>query len=353
MRTRIQRITSVLLLFALMVALSGCGSTGSSSGGSQPAAGNTQPTESNSEKKEKIVLKVGHVFSADHTWQKSLEGLAKDVLEATDGNVEIQVFPSSQLGGDREVAEGMQLGTVEMGLFGTGALQVLDKRMIIEELPYAWPTREHAYAAVDGKLGEALAEVMKEKGIVAISWWESGYRHLTNSVRPVETPEDLQGLKLRVPEAELRIDTFKELGAMPTPMALSEVFTSLQQGVVDGQENPLSTIYSSKFQEVQGHLALTGHIWGSALLSISESKWNKIPAEYQQIILEKAEIWKEKEREMIRNDDEELVNKLEQAGMKVTRPDTAAFQEKVQPVWTKYESVFGKELVDIIREYSK
>lgn len=297
-------------------------------------------------------LKVGHVFAADHPWQVALEGLSNDVAEATDGEVVIEVYPSSQLGGDREVAEGLGLGTIEMGLFGTGALQVLDKRLIIEELPYAWPTRETAYAALDGELGDALADILAEHDIQTISWWESGYRHITNSVKPIETPADLEGIKLRVPEAELRLDTFLQLGAQPTPMAFSEVFTSLQQNVVDGQENPLATIYASKFHEVQDHLALSGHIWGSGVLTISSDALESLTEEQQQILMEKAAIWRDKEREMIRKSDAEVLAKLEDAGMKITRPDPAEFQEAVQPVWTKYEDVFGKDLMDLVRKYS-
>lgn len=297
-------------------------------------------------------LKVGHVFAADHPWQVALEGLSNDVAEATDGEVVIEVYPSSQLGGDREVAEGLGLGTIEMGLFGTGALQVLDKRLIIEELPYAWPTRETAYAALDGELGDALADILAEHDIQTISWWESGYRHITNSVKPIETPADLEGIKLRVPEAELRLDTFRQLGAQPTPMAFSEVFTSLQQNVVDGQENPLATIYASKFHEVQDHLALSGHIWGSGVLTISSDALESLTEEQQQILMEKAAIWRDKEREMIRKSDAEVLAKLEDAGMKITRPDPAEFQEAVQPVWTKYEDVFGKDLMDLVRKYS-
>ena len=298
-------------------------------------------------------LKVGHVFAADHPWQIALNGLSEDVKAATDGEVVIEVYPSSQLGGDREVAEGLGLGTVEMGLFGTGALQVLDKRLIVEELPYAWPTRETAYAALDGELGEALADILAEHDIVALSWWESGYRHITNSARPVETPADLAGMKLRVPEAELRLDTFRELGALPTPMAFSEVFTALQQNVVDGQENPLATIYASKFHEVQDNLALSGHIWGSAVLTVSQDAWDDLTEEQQTIVMEKAAIWRDKERAMIRDGDDEILKKLEESGMKVTRPDAAAFQEAVQPVWTKYEGVFGEDLLGLVRKYSQ
>lgn len=298
------------------------------------------------------VLKVGHVFAADHPWQIALNGLAEDVAEATDGEVEIEVYPSSQLGGDREMAEGLQLGTVEMALFGTGALQVLDQRLIIEELPYAWPTREHAYAALDGRLGDALADILEGQGIVVLSWWESGYRHITNSVRPIEGPEDLEGLTLRVPEAQLRIDTFRELGARPTPLAFSEVFTALQQGVVDGQENPLATIHASRFYEVQDHLALSGHIWGSGALTISQTALDGLSDENRQILIEQADTWKEREREMIQQSDEEVLAELEEAGMQVTRPDPAEFQAAVEPVWDQYEDVFGSDLLDLVREYS-
>mgnify|MGYP000176578444 CR=1 FL=1 len=313
---------------------------------------NSGGNDSGKTAKEKFVLKVGHINAPDHPWNVALEGFAKDVLEATDGNVEIQVFPSSQLGGERDMAEGLKLGTIEMGLFGTGALQSLDKRLIVEELPYAWTVRENAYEALDGELGEALNEILKEHSIIGISYWESGYRHITNSVRPINSLSDLKGLKLRVPEAEMRIDTFKELGALPTPLAFSEVFTALQQRTVDGQENPLATIAASKFYEVQDYLTLSGHIWGSALLAVSESTWNSLPQEYKEIIIEKANIWKEKEREMIRKGEEELIEELKEAGMQVTKPDVEEFKKAVEPIWIKYEDVLGKDLVDIVRKYS-
>src|SRR5690606_27124919 len=148
----------------------------------------------------KVTLKAGHISAVGHPWHEAVGGMAEDVKTATNGEVIMQVYPSSQLGGEREMAQGLGLGVLEMGLFGTGALQALDKRLIIEELPYAWPTREHAYRALDGELGDALAKVLAEQKITTLSWWESGYRHITNSVRPIQTPEDLKGIKLRVPE---------------------------------------------------------------------------------------------------------------------------------------------------------
>lgn len=336
-----KEVKTILLVLTLVVVLVGCSN--------EPGQEATQPDTSS----EKVILKVGHINAPDHPWNVALEGFAKDVFDATDGNLEIQVFPSSQLGGERDMAEGLKLGTLEMGLFGTGALQSLDKRLIIEELPYAWPERENAYAALDGELGQALNDILKNHSIIGLSYWESGYRHITNSVRPINSLEDLKGLKLRVPEAEMRIDTFRDLGALPTPLAFSEVFTALQQNTVDGQENPLATISASKFNEVQDHLTLSGHIWGSALLGISEKSWNSLSDEYQQVITEKAEIWKVKEREMIQKSDEDLLEELKASGMQVTEPSVQPFKEAVQGVWTKYEGEFGKDLVDIVRKYSK
>lgn len=300
-----------------------------------------------------VTLKAGHIAAVGHPWHEALVGMAADVKEATNGEVVIEVYPSSQLGGEREMAQGLGLGVLEMGLFGTGALQALDKRLIIEELPYAWPTREHAYHALDGKLGEELAKILDGLSIHTLSWWESGYRHITNSVRPIEKPEDLEGIKLRVPEAEMRIDTFKMLDALPTPMPFSEVFTSLQQNVVDGQENPLATIHASKFYEVQDHLALSGHIWGSAVLTISNSAWDSLTDEQKQIMEEAADEWKLKEREMIAQSDEKALADIQAAGVQVTEPDPKAFQEFVQPVWDKYGDTFGEDLMILIREYSQ
>ncbi|WP_312906596.1 TRAP transporter substrate-binding protein [Tissierella praeacuta] len=328
---------SIITIFiCLVLILSGCSS------GKKPVSSD-----------EKVVLKVGHINAPDHPWNIALEGFAKDVSEATNGNLEIQVFPSSQLGGERDMAEGLKLGTLDMGLFGTGALQSLDKRLIVEELPYAWSNRNNAYEALDGELGDELNKILKGHSIVGLSYWESGYRHITNSVRPINSLEDLKGLKLRVPEAEMRIDTFKDLGALPTPLAFSEVFTALQQGTVDGQENPLPTISSSKFNEVQKHLMISGHIWGSALLGISDKSWNGLSDDYKKIISEKADIWKIKEREMIQNSEKELLESLKASGMEVTEPDVQPFKDAVQGVWAKYESQFGKDLVDVVRKYSK
>lgn len=328
--------TMLLVVFSLII-FTGCGANKS-----QSTAGTAQ----------KHILKVGHPLAIDHPWTVALEGMAKDVKEATKGAVEIQVFPASQLGSEIDVANSLKMGTIEMGLFGTASLHPLDIHMGIEELPYAWPKRENAYAALDGDLGKALNKIMENHGIIGLSWWEAGYRQTTNNKKPINTLADFKGLKIRVPNNAMRIETFKLLGAEPTPITFAEVFTALQQGAVDGQENPLATIQSSKLNEVQKYLAITNHIWGSGYLAISKRAFEELSPEQQKILQEKAQVWRDKERKMIRDSEEKLVQDLKKAGMQVTEPKPEEFKAAEMPLWNRYEGVFGKELMDLVKKYS-
>lgn len=326
----------MLLVMVPLVFVAGCGSD------KKPETG----------KSEKHVLRLGHTFAPEHPFSVCLDGMAKDIKEATQGAVEIQVFPSAQLGSEIDVANSLKMGSVDMGLFGTAILHPLDVRMSIEELPYAWPKRENAYAALDGDLGKALDKLMEKHGIVGLSWWEAGYRQTTNNKKPITSVEDFKGLKIRVPNNAMRIDTFKLLGAEPAPITFAEVFTALQQGAIDGQENPLATIQSSKLYEVQKYLALTNHIWGSGYLAISKKAWDELSADQQKIVREKAQIWRDKERNMIRESEGKILADLKKAGMQVTEPDYKAFQAAEKPLWDKYEATFGKEYMDMVKKYS-
>ena len=330
-------IFMLLMVFSLVV-VAGCGSNQS------------KQTPANA---KKHVLKVGHPLAADHPWTIALEGMAKDVKEATKGEVEIQIFPAGQLGSEIDVANGLKMGTIEMGVFGTASLHPLDIRMGIEELPYAWPKRESAYAALDGDLGNELNKIMEKQGIIGLSWWEAGYRQTTNNRNPINSVGDFKGLKIRVPNNAMRIETFKLLGAEPTPIAFAEVFTALQQGAVDGQENPLVTIQSSKLYEVQKYLSITNHIWGSGYLAISKQAFDDLSPEQQKILREKAQIWRDKERKMIRESEEKAVQDLKNAGMQVTEPNYQEFKAAETSLWNKYEGIYGKELMDLVKKYSQ
>lgn len=298
-------------------------------------------------------IKIGHVLNTDHSWHKNLAGFANDVKKETEGRVTIQLYPSGQLGNEKDMVEGLTFGTVDGGLIGGGSFQSIDPKFGIEALPYAWPTHEAAYKAFDGKLGKYLFDLLGKKGIVGLAWWENGFRHITNNKKPVVKPEDLKGLKLRVTPDKMRLDTFKLLGAAPMAINFGELYSALQQGVVDGQENPYAIIYSNAFNEVQKYLSKSGHIWGSAVLCVNSDVWNKLSAKDKETVRKLAQKWCAAQRKETVKEENEFLDKLKAKGMKVNDVDKAAFQKAVQPVWKSYESTFGKELMDMVHEYGK
>jgi tripartite ATP-independent transporter DctP family solute receptor len=299
------------------------------------------------------VIKIGNVLNADHVWNTCLNGFADEVKKDTNGRVLIKVYPSSQLGNEKDLIEGMALQTVDGGLIGGGSFQAIDPKFGIEALPYAWPTPEAAYRALDGELGNRLLKILSAKGIVGLAWWENGYRHITNNKKPIVKPSDLAGLKIRVTPDKMRLDTFKILGASPMPLNFGELYTALQQGVVDGQENPFSIIHSSAFYEVQKYLSLSGHVWGSALLCVNSSQWKRLSPQDQATVMKLAAKWRDEERRLTVAQENDFLAKLKEKGMKVNEVDKAAFKSAVKSLWAEYESVFGKDMLDLVDKYGK
>jgi tripartite ATP-independent transporter DctP family solute receptor len=298
-----------------------------------------------------VTIRLGHVLSDSHSWHVAAKGFAEQVARETQGRVNIQVFSGGQLGSEREVVEGLQIGTVQAGVIGSGSFQPIEPKMGIVELPYAWPTREKAFAAFDGELGAALDKLLLSKNIVVLSWWENGYRHVTNNKLPINKPDDLKGLKIRVTPDKVRLDTFVALGAEPAPLAFGELYSALQQGVFDAQEKPHSIIYGSSFFEVQKYLSLTGHVWGAACLVVSQSVWDRIGPDDQKIVRAAAAKWRDEQRRMITESDADFIQKLEGKGMAVNKVDTAPFVAAVQPVWKSQEAVYGPELMSLLNKY--
>ncbi len=297
--------------------------------------------------------KLAHVLPTSHNWHAAATGFADEVKAATQGRVDIKVYPNSQLGSETAAIEGLQHGTVEMGLFGGASFQNIEPTLGFEGLPYAFSDHQHAYRAFDGELGNRLFGLLDKKGIKGIAWWENGFRHITNSKRPINVPDDLKGLKLRVTPDKIRLDTFKALGALPVPMAFAELYSALQQGAVDGQENPLAIIFSSNFFEVQKYLSLTNHIWSSATLVMAKGVWDKIAPADQQAMQKAAIIWRDKQRKMVQESGDDFLAKLKAKGMQVNTPNNALFVQAVAPVWKEYETVFGKDLMDLIEKARK
>ena len=292
-----------------------------------------------------VSVRLGHVLPESHSWHIATTGFAEEVAERTEGRVAIEVFPSGQLGSEKEVIEGLQFGSVQAGLIGSGSFQGIEPRMGIIEMPYAWGARDQAFAALDGNLGVALADMLDSKGIKVLGWWEN--------VRPVEKPEDLAGLKIRVTPDKVRLATFEGLGAEPAPLSFGELYSALQQGLFDAQENPLAIIYSASFFEVQKYVSLSEHIWGAATLTMSNATWNKIAPEDQEIVMEAATAWGLKQRDMVAAANDELIAQLEAKGMAFNEVDKAAFIEAVEPIWESQKDVYGEELLAILDQYRK
>jgi len=298
---------------------------------------------------QSVVLKAGHAVDSSHPYHLGLVEFARLIETRTNGKYKIDIYPSAQLGNERDMIEGLQLGTLDFVVTSTGPISNFLPKMGIVDLPYLFRSRQHAYTVLDGPIGKSLLDGFKGKKIVGMAFWENGFRCITNSKRPIETPQDLKNLKIRTMENPVHIATFKCLGASPTPMAWSEVFTSLQQGVLDGQENPISIIYHQRIYEVQKYLSITDHFYSPSLLLMSEKSFNKFSPEEREIFKKAAIEAGNFERGLIREDRESYIGILEERGMEITWPDKEAFMAATEPMYKLFEGKFGKEIIGKIR----
>ncbi|WP_333840807.1 TRAP transporter substrate-binding protein [Pelomicrobium sp.] len=296
---------------------------------------------------EPVELKFGHVGEPGSLFALSAEEFAKRANAKLGDKYKVVVYGSSQLGGDKELLQKLKLGTVDFALPSTVMSSEVDAFGIFE-MPYLVKDREHMKRIEKEVFWPMLAPLAEKKGLKIIAVWENGYRHITNSKRPIQRPEDLQGIKLRVPEGKWRVKMFQAYGANPSPMKFSEVFTALQTGVMDGQENPFAQIYSAKFQEVQKYLSLTGHVYTPAYVTVGLKKWNSLPAEARKVLEETAKETQAFVYQTAERFDTELLEKLKAAGMQVNTPDKDAFIVASRPVYEEFgkEVQGAKEMID-------
>lgn len=297
----------------------------------------------------KKIIRINHTLAPDSHYQVGLERFAALVAAKTGGAVEVQIFHSSQLGSERDAIEGITLGTLEATLTSTAPLANFSKKFLVFDLPFIVKDRATAFAALDGELGASMSASLEPKGITTLAYWENGFRMLTNSKRPINKPEDVAGLKIRLMENPVHMATFKTLGAAPVPMPFGELFTALQQKTVDGQENPLVIIQTSKFSEVQKHLALTGHFYSPAALIISSKFMRGLTADQQKAVKDAAIEARDFERQYCIDLEAKLVNQLKAAGMQVTRPDLNAFEKACEPVYKQFEAEIGADTIKALR----
>jgi tripartite ATP-independent transporter DctP family solute receptor len=280
----------------------------------------------------------------------AIDTFAKEVDKRTQGRYKIQTFYSGSLGGEREYIEAVQLGTQELSFSSTGPVPNFVPEARILDIPFLFRDKAHARNVLDGAIGQDMLTKFESKGFKALAWGENGVRHMTNSKRAVNTPDDLKGLKMRTMENPVHIAAYKGFGIVPTPMAFPEVFTALQQGTVDGQENPLSVIMAAKFDQVQKHLTLTGHVYSPAIFLMSKAAFDKLSAADKTAFLESAKEGAKAGRARVDEDDAKGVSELKSKGMSVVENvDKAKFVATLATVNAEFEKQFGKEALDKIR----
>jgi tripartite ATP-independent transporter DctP family solute receptor len=300
---------------------------------------------------EEYTIRVAFIGAESHGSYITLnEKFKKDIEEKTGGRVKVELYPNAQLGSDRQAIEGISIGTIEMAVVGGSSLLTLDDRMTIMDLPFIFKTREAAHKAYDEFLTAEFNKYLEPHDILILFSGELGYRHITNSRGPIQKPSDLSGLKIRTMENPLHVETFRLLGANPTPVAFSELYTALQQGTVDAQENPIGVIVTSKLYEVQKYTSLTGHIYTTAPFIVSKSYWENLPEDIRTIIASVAEETKPYQRDVIETQNSEFLGELEKAGIQVndlSPADKQAFIDLCKPV---YDSYIGKHGDDMIKK---
>ncbi len=296
----------------------------------------------------KLVLKAGSSTAETHPYNLGLKRFKELVERGTGGRIEIQIFHSSALGAERELAEGMQIGSVDVVISSTGPLGGFVPRMNVVDLPFLFRDKAHAYKVLDGPIGASLLAELEKRNIIGLAFWENGFRHLTNGRREVLTPGDLKGLKLRTMENRVHMAAFRQMEAAPTPMAFSEVFTALQTKTLDGQENPIPVIFTSRFYEVQKYLSLTGHVFSPAPLMVSKMTWDRLTEEQKAVFRSAALEARDYERSLITQQENEQIDKLKAAGMIVSTVDKSLFQKATLPVYRQFEGEFGRDLIERI-----
>jgi tripartite ATP-independent transporter DctP family solute receptor len=295
---------------------------------------------------EKLILKFGHVGNPGSLFSASADEFAKRANEKLGDKAEVQVFGSSQLGNDRELLQKLKLGQVQFAL-PSSVMSSISPEFGVFEMPYIIKDRDHMMR-VEAEMGDTFQKAAQSKGYRILAYWENGFRHITNNTRPINKPEDLAGLKLRTPKGEWRVKMFQLYGANPTPMAFSDVFTALQTGVMDGQENPYAQIWSAKFQEVQKYLSITGHVYTPAYVLVSDSEFAKLPEDVQKTLQEVAKDTQAYVYEEAARLETDLLEKLKAGGISVNEADKDAFIKASQPVYDEFGSSVegGKELTE-------
>jgi tripartite ATP-independent transporter DctP family solute receptor len=292
-------------------------------------------------------VKIGYAVSRDSHYGAGADAFCATLETRTSNRYKCSQAPNATLGNEREMVEAAQIGSLDVAFVSSGTVGNFVPDVRVVDIPFLFRDYDHARKSLDGEIGKKILAAFPAKGLIAMAWGENGFRHITTTRREVNRPADLANMKLRTMENRVHVDSFRSLGALPTPMAWPEVYTALQQGTIDGQENPLAILVTAKLWQVQKHLALTGHVYSPTLLIASPSLWSTLSAEDKTAFLDAAAAGSKAQRARVTDEEQRAITLAEKEGMKVTRPDTSAFRDALAPNFKQHQATYGALLAAI------
>jgi tripartite ATP-independent transporter DctP family solute receptor len=296
------------------------------------------------------VLKIGHVLAKGSHYDIGANVFCENLDKNTQGRYKCQVYPASALGGEREQIEAVQIGTQDLVITSTGPVGNFVPEMKVVDVPFLFRDYDHARKVLDGKIGQDMLAKFSNHGLVALAWSENGFRHMTNNKRAIVSAADATGLKMRTMENKVHMEGYRAFGIQPTPMAFPEVFGALQQGVVDGQENPIPVILASKFSQVQKHLSLTGHVYSPALIITSPRVMSKLSDADKKTFQDAANKSVAATRKKVNDDEATGIAQLEREGMQVVKKvNSASFNDALKGPYANYAKEFGADKIAAIQ----
>lgn len=335
----------VLLLTVVLAACGGSdkkGADGSASG--------------NDSKDKTYVIKAGHAASEEHFAQATFVKFKELVEKKSDGKIKVEIYPNGQVGGEREMIEALQIGNLTMAAPSSSVVTAFSPSMFLWDLPFLFKDASVAHKVLDGEVGKQVLADLDGVGIKGLGYWENGFRHIMNDKKPIETLEDMKGLKFRTLESQQQIKMWNATGANATPIAFTELYSALQQGTVDGAESPLALMYAQKFQEVQKYLTKSGHLYSPWPVLMNKDFYNNLPDDLKKAVDEAVEETKAENRKLSAADEEKSLKLLEEGGMKyneLSDAEKAKFQEAMKVVYPEISKLAGEEIFEKLMEEVK
>jgi tripartite ATP-independent transporter DctP family solute receptor len=324
---KMHRFILIALSIIMVFSLTACGEKAAPAGKDSAASGSAEPT----------VLKLGMTINEQDSFYVCAQKFAELVKERTNNAYNIELYPNSALGDERTMLESMQMGTLDAGIITSGPFVNFVQEFGVFDMPFLFPNNEAAYKVLDGEIGKEILAKLEAKDLKGLAYAERGFRNLTNSVRPVKTAADVEGLKIRVMENEVYIASFNALGVNTVPMAWTEALTALQQGTIQGQENPVNVIHAYKMWDSQKYVTMTRHAYAAAVITFSLERFNSLPEDVQKIFIDAAQEAAEYERAWVAENEADQIETLKSNGMEVIEdPDLDSFKAAVQSVYDKY-----------------